>query len=511
MTGAGVLRRLTFGVVVVAVLGGCSNSTPGAASESINAVNAAPTAELQEYYSQQLAWEKCGPGQQCATLTVPVDYADPGGRTVELSVLRSLATGPEPQGSLVVNPGGPGGSGVDYAMQAASALSPKLRSAYSIVGFDPRGVKRSDAIECLSDEERDEFLAQDPSPDDEDDVERIAADGQRLAAGCAADDAELLAHVSTAEVAADMDVLRAALGEERLNYLGFSYGTYLGVLYAESFPDRVGRMVLDGGIDPTLSNSEISLGQALGFEVSLRRYLADCVDTGECPLGNSVDEAYDTLQAFLADLETQPLPTSDPERPLTQGLAVNSLAYPLYTPDYGWPLLTANLRRALAGDGAGLLDIVDLFTRRDTDGTYDDNGLDMLFAVNCVDRSDRPSMSEVQQLAAEWSQQAPIFGAPLAFSNVACERWPVPVSSVQATASADGVPPIVVIGTQFDPATPYEWSVALAGFLGDGRLVSRMGGDGHTAYRGGSRCIDEIIDAYLITGSAPPDGTECVD
>lgn len=509
--GAGVLRRAGVGILAIITISGCAGSQQGDDGNSISSVTTAPTTELQQFYSQQLEWEKCGPGQQCATLTVPVDYADPGGRTLELAVLRNLATGPAPQGSLIVNPGGPGGSGVDYAMKSASAVSPELRSSYSIVGFDPRGVKRSDSIDCLSDEERDEFLAQDPTPDDEADIERIATDGVQLANGCAADDAELLAHVSSAEVAADMDVLRAVLGEEQLNYLGFSYGTYLGALYAQAFPDRVGRMVLDGGIDPALSNSDISLGQALGFEVALQRYLADCVDSGECPLGASVDEAYATLQSFLADLEANPLPTSDPARPLTQGLATNALAYPLYTPDYGWPLLTANLRRALVGDGSGLLDIVDLFVRRNADGTYDDNGLEMLFAVNCVDRTDRPSMTQVQQLAAEWSLQAPIFGAPLAFSNAACERWPVPASAAPTTTPLTDTPPIVVVGTEFDPATPYEWSVALSDFFSDGRLVSRIGGDGHTAYRGGSRCVDDIIDAYLIAGTAPTDGTECRD
>lgn len=509
------LGRFRAGVavaVLVGVLGGCSAPQLGSGEDPGTGPRVAPTADLQPFYSQQLAWEKCGPGQQCATLTVPLDYADPEGETLELSVLRNLATGPDPLGSLVVNPGGPGGSGVDYAARAASAVSPTLRSSYTVVGFDPRGVKRSRPIECLSDSQRDALLAQDSSPDDPAEVELVSADADAIAEGCLSDDSELLSHISSEEVAADMDVLRAALDEEKLNYLGFSYGTLLGALYAEAFPQNVGRMVLDGGMDPSLTNSEISLGQAKGFELALRRYLSDCVAGGDCPLGSSVDEAYSRLQTFLAELDAQPLPTGDPDRPLTQGIALNAVAYPLYTPDYGWPLLTANLRLALLGDGSGLLEIVDLFARRNADGTYDDNGLEMLYAVNCLDRPAGPTDQDTTETSvAQWSEAAPIFGAPLGYSNVACERWPIEPTGKAASVSAAGTPPIVVVGTEFDPATPYEWSVALAQQLSDGRLVSRIGGDGHTSYRGGSTCIDQIVDSYLITGDAPPDGTECSD
>jgi hypothetical protein len=253
------------------------------------------------------------------------------------------------------------------------------------------------------------------------------------------------------------------------------------------------------------------LGQALGFELALQRYLADCVGSGECPLGGTTDEAYGTLQQFLDDLDGEALPTGDPVRPLTQGLALNAVVYPLYSPEYGWPLLTAQLRRALMGDGAGLLEIVDLFIRRNADGSFDDNGLEMLYAVNCVDRPDRPDLAAIEQLAAQWQEQAPIFGAPLAYSNVACERWPASADELLGPLTVAGVPPVLIIGTEFDPATPYEWSVNLADQFVDGRLVTWRGGDGHTAYRNGSTCIDTVIDTFLIDGVVPEDPTECVD
>lgn len=505
------LRRFAGPLLAAAMVAGCATAASDPAQPAVVAARVAPAPELQPFYSQQLDWQKCGPGRQCATLTVPLDYSNPEGRTLQVSVLRNLATGPSPQGSLVVNPGGPGGSGVDYAARAASAVSPALRSAYTIVGFDPRGVKRSDPVECLTDPQRDNLLAQDSSPNNPGERADMAADADVLATGCETDDAELLNHLGSRNVAADMDVLRSALEEEQLNYLGFSYGTYLGAMYAEAYPQRVGRMVLDGGIDPALSNTDISLGQALGFELALQRYLADCVGTGECPLGDTTDEAYATLQQFLDELDVEALPTGDPVRPLTQGLALNAVVYPLYSPEYGWPLLTAQLRRALMGDGAGLLEIVDLFTRRNADGSYDDNGLEMLYAVNCVDRPDRPDLAAIEQLARQWQEQAPIFGAPLAYSNVACERWPASADDLLGPLAVAGVPPVLIIGTEFDPATPYEWSVSLADQFVDGRLVTWRGGDGHTAYRSGSTCIDAVINAYLISGEVPTDGTECAD
>ena len=494
--------------ILAILLSGCANWGVVGDSET-SAARQAPAQDLAAFYTQVLNWQECGGRNLCADLLVPLDYEDPAAGTVTVKVLRSPSTGPRPQGSLVVNPGGPGGSGTQFAEAAARIASPQLRSAYSIVGFDPRGVAGSDPLECLSDAATDEFLAVDASPDDENEIAILADQVSRLGQGCLKDDARLAAHVDSESVVRDMDILRAALDEPTLNYLGFSYGTLLGARYADRFPDRVGRFVLDGGIDPRLNNTEISAGQAIGFEVALDRYLQDCVASTGCPLGETVEAARAELDALLTRIDAAPLPTDDPNRPLTQGLALTGIIFPLYQPRYGWPLLTMNLRRALLGDGAGLLQAADLYAQRGPDGSYEGNSVDAIYAVNCLDSSSRPGPQETADLAAQWSEQAPLFGPVLAYSNLACHYWPIPGSGAPKSVAAAGAPPILVVGTEFDPATPYVWSQALSEQLPAAVLLTWRGADGHTAYRNGSDCIDEAIDAFLIDGVLPPEGAEC--
>ena len=471
----------------------------------------APDASLQPFYDQVLEWRDCGGRNQCTEVLVPLDYDNPTGETVELAVLRSPSTGPRPQGSLVVNPGGPGGSGVDFAAAASSIASPEVRSAFSIVGFDPRGVGLSDPLECLTDAETDALMSADPSPDTPSEVGALEQYSAALGEGCVRDDAALAAHVDSATVARDMDVIRAALDEPTLNYFGFSYGTLLGALYAEAFPSKVGRFVLDGGIDPSLTNTQIAQGQAMGFEVALDRFIADCVQLGDCPLGDDVEAARATLEQLLAEIDSAPLPTGDPQRPLTQGLAITGIVFPLYQPKFGWPLLRVNLRRALLGDGGGLLESADQYAGRNADGSYRDNGLDALNAVNCLDGPDRPDTQATAALAAQWASTAPVFGPLLAYGNLVCHFWPIAPAGNPSAVSAQGAPPILVVGTEFDPATPYQWSRALADQLSSGVLVSWRGADGHTAYRNGSACVDQAVDSFLIDGIVPPDDTDCAD
>lgn len=481
-----------------------ASQTPSQATDA----RTAPDPALQPFYDQQLTWQDCGSGNLCAPLTVPVDYANPTGPTIKIALLQNPATGNSPRGPLVINPGGPGGSGVDYAESADSAVTPALHRSFDIIGFDPRGVSRSEPVECLTDAETDAFIAEDPNPDDAAELQEFTASSQELAAGCAEAAPVLAAAVGTPNVARDMDVLRAALDVPTLDYLGFSYGTFIGAVYAELFPSRVGRFVLDGAIDPTLSNTELSYGQALGFEVALQRYLADCVSKGNCPLGNTVAEANARLTAFLADVEQNPLPT-DSGRPLTSGYALSAIVYPLYQPTYGWPMLTANLRSALAGDGTGMMELVDLFNEREPDGTYASNSIDALYAVNCLDRPDRPGVAESQALADQWAQEAPYFGALLAYGNLPCHYWQYPSVAAAREITAPGTPPILVVGTEFDPATPYPWAVALASQLSSGVLLTWEDADGHTAYNNSSACINETIDAFFIAGVVPEDGTVC--
>ncbi len=481
-----------------------ASQAPSSASDA----RVAPDPALQPFYDQQLVWRDCGGGNLCAPLTVPLSYSDPGGATLKIALLKNPATGNTPRGPLVINPGGPGGSGVDYAESAASAVTPALHREFDIIGFDPRGVARSEPVDCLTDSQTDAFIGEDPNPDNAAELEEFVASSQGLATGCAADAPVLAAAVGTNNVARDLDVLRAALDVTTLDYLGFSYGTFIGAVYAELFPSRVGRFVLDGAMDPTLTNTQLSHDQALGFEVALQRYIADCVSKSNCPLGNSVPAANARLAEFLAEVEQNPLPT-DSGRPLTSGYAYSAIVYPLYQPSYGWPVLTSNLRAALAGDGSGMMDLVDLYNERNADGTYASNGLDALYAVNCIDRPDRPGVAESKALADEWAVEAPFFGALLAYGNLPCHYWQYPATDTPSTITAPGTPPILVVGTEFDPATPYSWAVALASQLSNGVLLSWEGGDGHTAYNNASTCINETIDAFLIAGVVPQDETVC--
>ena len=254
---------------------------------------------LEDFYGQQVDWSECG-SNECGTLTVPVDYTDPDGETIELNLERVLAGSPDDRvGSLVVNPGGPGGSGVDYASAADFIVGPDVRRRYDVVGFDPRGVGRSAPVDCLSDAGLDDFLGTDPTPDDAAEEEGFADASANLAKSCAANAGALLGHVSTVDAAKDMDILRAALGDAKLNFLGKSYGTYLGATYADLFPQLVGQFVLDGVVAPDLTSAEVNQGQAEGFELATRAWAKDCVEEGDCPLGGSVDEVMEGMRAFL--------------------------------------------------------------------------------------------------------------------------------------------------------------------------------------------------------------------
>ncbi len=328
-------RRLVVALVgatvTALVLSGCSVIDGMRDSGSVPSVAVTPQSPppgseaLSRFYTQRLDWVDCE-GAQCATLEVPVDYENPQGDTIELALSKVPARKASKRiGSLVVNPGGPGGSGVDYAKAADFIVGKPVRDAYDVVGFDPRGVGRSAPIDCLTDTELDTFLGSDPTPDDAAEEESFAQTARGFAEACGTNAGPLLAHVSTEDAARDMDVLRAALGEEKLTYLGKSYGTFLGTTYADLFPTQVGRMVLDGVVAPDLTPEELNLGQAKGFERATREWAAYCVEQGDdCPLGDSVDEVMTGLRTFLALGRRQPAATHGRQRGATphRGLGV---------------------------------------------------------------------------------------------------------------------------------------------------------------------------------------------
>lgn len=461
------------------------------------------------YYEQDIEWGACedvaGQDVRCGTLTVPMVWNDPGAGDVEIAVARTEATG-ERIGTLVSNPGGPGGSGVNFMESLPFMISPEVSSAYDLVSFDPRGVDRSDGIQCLSDAETDEFLAGATEPGDDAASQFSEQWRPRIAEACQQSSGEILPYLDTFSVARDMDVLRAAVGSEQLDYLGYSYGTYLGASYAELYPDRVGHFVLDGAVDPTLTREEYAAGQAEGFEHATEAFLADCLEQGEgCPFTGSAEEAKQQLLDFFAAVDADPLGTVDPERPLTGALARSAVMMVLYE-DGNWPAARDALTSAMSGDGSGLLNLADLSSQRDPEGHYRSNGNFAIAATNCLDRPGAADEAAAQEEAARLTEEFPTFGPMLSRDD--CVQWPVPPLREPAPIAAEGAGPIVVIGTTGDPATPYDWAQSLAKQLDDSVLLT-FEGEGHTAYGRSGGCIEEQVDAYLVEDTVPEDGLTC--
>ncbi|MCI0689145.1 MAG: alpha/beta hydrolase [Sporichthyaceae bacterium] len=503
------LAVLASVVAVVAV--GCTSSDRPAASEPTNAGTAVlgqVPEELRSFYTQEPRWAGCGGDYECAKVKVPLDYTKPEDETIELAVIRLAAgSNDERLGSLLINPGGPGASGVDYARSARAVLSENLLRHYDVVGFDPRGVGESAPVTCINDEQMDEFIAIDGSPNNAAEVEGLDDEAKEFAAGCEKNSGELLPYVSTADAARDMDVIRAVVGDEKLNYLGKSYGTFLGATYAGLFPQRVGRLVLDGAIDPRVSGEEMSLAQAEGFEQALRAFMDDCVQQSDCPVGPSTQEGLDQIGGLLDSVDQTPLPSSS-GREVTQSLAILGIATALYDRTNGWPVLRDALSSAIDGDGSVLLFLADLYADRNESGHYNTNSMEAIYAVNCLDRPDHNSPADIQKNEAAFKKASPHFGDYLAWSNLPCRYWPTSAGDGPNAITADGAAPILVVGTTRDPATPYQWAVGLAEQLKSGVLVTYEG-DGHTAYFQGDGCIDEIVDNYLIAGEVPEDGVKC--
>ncbi|WP_435212562.1 alpha/beta hydrolase [Streptomyces sp. bgisy034] len=492
--------------------GGSTHPGRGAAEAGLAALPRSTPAALTPYYAQKLTWRSCGvPGFQCATLRAPLDYMKPEAGDTQLAVARKKATGPGKRlGSLLVNPGGPGGSAIGYLQQYAGIGYPTdVRARYDMVAVDPRGVARSEPVECLTGREMDAYTQTDLTPDDAKEIAGLVEAQKKFAEGCGKDAPGLLRHVSTAEAARDMDILRSVLGDEKLTYVGASYGTFLGATYAGLFPDRVGRLVLDGAMDPSLPARRMNLDQTAGFETAFRAFAKDCVRQRDCPLGTRASEVGRNLKAFFAELDARPIPTGDPDgRELGESLATTGVIAAMYD-EGAWEALRDGLTSAMReNDGAGLLALSDSYYERDGDGRY----TNLMFAnaaVNCVDLP--PAFStpdEVRKSLPAFEKASPVFGEGLAWATLNCAYWPVAATGEPHRIEAKGAAPIVVVGTTRDPATPYRWAQALSRQLSSSRLLT-YDGDGHTAYGRGSDCIDDTINAYLLRGTPPTGGKRC--
>jgi pimeloyl-ACP methyl ester carboxylesterase len=421
-------------------------------------------------------------------------------------VLRAKARGDgEKLGSIVYDPGGPGAAGTDYVTNPDRLFGPAVLEHYDIVGLDPRGVGASDPVDCLSDARLDTLLTSDPDPDTPAEVRRSDALMRGLGRGCIQRSGAVARHVSTLEVAKDLDVLRAALGESRLTYFGASYGTAIGATYADLFPKNVGRMVLDGALDPRASTLDLNLVQARGFETALRAYVGACVARGSCFLGSTVDEGAHRVRELLDDLERTPLRAGN--RTLTAGNANYGIAYPLYN-KATWGILDQALQKAFSGDGSVLMALADAYLHRTADGRFNDNSFEAYYAINCLDHDDAIPSSRLARYRPEFDKASPTFGRIFLSSVSACENWPVHTGRVGKRVHATGAAPILVVGTTRDPATPLVWARALARQLDNAVLVVRDG-DGHTGYRQGSTCTDTVVEAYLVSGTVPKHNVRC--
>ncbi|MEV0638603.1 alpha/beta hydrolase [Streptomyces sp. NPDC050619] len=518
----GTRRARTGGVLLAAATllasacsAGSSASSGSAAEAALAALPRAMPAALESYYGQKVSWRECGvPGFQCGTLKAPLDYANPAAGDIRLAVTRRKATGPgKPLGSLLVNPGGPGGSAVGYLQAYAGIGYPaQVRARYDMVAVDPRGVARSEPVECLDGRDMDTYTQTDFTPDDERETAELVDAYKKFAEGCGAHSPKLLRHVSTVETARDMDIVRAALGDAKLNYVGASYGTFLGATYAGLFPDRAGRLVLDGAMDPTLPARRLNLDQTAGFETAFQSFAKDCVRQPDCPLGGkgtTPGQVGQNLNTFFEKLDAHPIPTGDADgRELGESLATTGVIAAMYD-EGAWAQLREALNSAMKeNDGAGLLVLSDGYYERDAGGRYA-NLMSANAAVNCLDLPpafDTPD--EVERALPAFEEASPVFGEGLAWASLNCAYWPVQATGEPHRIEAKGAAPIIVVGTTRDPATPYRWARSLAAQLSSARLLTYEG-DGHTAYGRGSTCIDSTINAYLLRGTPPTDGKRC--
>lgn len=445
---------------------------------------------------------------ECATIHVPRDWQAPeDSGTFELALIRIRSDRQRDRiGSLVLNPGGPGGSGIEAAVLLSfgplfGGLPDTVTERFDVVGFDPRGVGRSSPVRCFTDEETDQAFGADPDPASAREFEAALAASRRVAQRCEQRYAGALGHLSTEQTARDLEAVRAAVGDDKLTYLGYSYGTLLGAVYAHLYPTRVRAMVLDGAIDPREDPVAASEAQAVGFERAFDNFADWCARTPrECPLGSDARSAVD---AALERARTSPVRGED-GREAGAGWVFWAVLSTLYTQDR-WPELARALDRFNGGDASGVFALADAYTQRRPDGSYP-NLFDVNTAINCADGGADVSVDEVRQLQDRWRRKYPLFGAPMAVGLLGCAVWPADTDPYPYGPAA-GAPPVLVIGTTGDPATPYEQTAELAELLGVG-VVLTYHGEGHTVYPA-DPCVTEAVDAYLIDLTVPAAGAEC--
>lgn len=496
---------LCAATLATAALTGCGSAEQPAAKPTASTAATRPT-------TGTVAWSPCtgltgpdgkpaapDPAVECGKIAVPLDYAKQDGEQIDLALIRVKASG-DRLGSLVFNFGGPGGSGVDLLSMTAKIFG-GLGTRYDLVSFDPRGVERSSGVRCGGGAEMDRFVSLDTLPD----TEQIRAEGdaanKEFAALCEKDSGKILPYVGTVNTARDMDQLRAALGDAKLNYFGMSYGTQLGAVYATEFPKKVGRTVLDAPLDPTVTFEQRTLAQTRGFQQAYESFLKDCVKN-HCEVGEDLATASANVDKLMNQLAAKPIKVDG--RDLTQGLASTAVAAALYS-QFAWPFLGNALGAALKGQGQGLLYLADTYTGRSPDGSYSTQ-MTSFPAITCVDSAERPDEATLRRTEEAAVKLSPLFGSEGA--GGLCSVWPVKGNDEARHVDATGSGPIVVVGGKGDPATPYEWAPKLTAQLKTATLVTYEG-EGHGAYLSGNKCVKQFVDSYLLAGKLPEKGASC--
>lgn len=514
-------QRLRRPVVAVAVavsaalaVAGCSTSTSGGAEDGAGTVIAPRDVDveaLSEFYDQTLTWENCDADFECAEITVPLAYSDPDGDEVVLPVIRRPAQGGDAGGAetLVWWNGGPGASGIDAMGIVTTGLSARLRQTFDVVGIDARGTNRSQpAVDCVDDDELADYLDLDPTPDDEAEAQLVQQMQSDFVEFCRASSDPLYSALATRNVARDLDVLRSAMDVERLNVLAQSYGTTVAMEYLREFPDAVGRIVLDGVVDPALTRSELAMQRVRSMEAGLQAFAEACSVQG-CFLGGSPEEIRAAVDDVLAAADEEPLTTDQEGRVVTESQVFDAIFLAMTVPaEEGFVPLEEAFVRAREGDGSALLWMSDIYRNRDADGAFLGNAGEVREAIECSDRGGAGSLDDVAAARDAYVGASETFGEFGAWSEVGCP--PLPDSGGEAPGPIEVATPepVLVVGTATDPLTSIESAQAVAEQLAEARLLV-WETSSHTAYRLGSPCIDRAVDAYLVDGTLPEEGQRC--
>jgi pimeloyl-ACP methyl ester carboxylesterase len=452
---------------------------------------------------QAIHWSDCGGGFQCATLNVPLDYSNPQKRTISLALIRSPAKSQAQRiGSLLMNPGGPGESGIQYLRSDIQSLA-NLNQRFDLVSWDPRGVAASTPVTCVDGPTLDAYLALDTVLDDPQEKQTLVQSDKNFASACESRSGDLLPYMDSASTARDMDQIRTAVGDAKLTYLGFSYGTFIGQWYAHLFPQNIRAMSLDGVVDPSVTANDSLLGQVVGFEKNLQAFLADCKKRSSCAYGRSGDPGT-KLAAAMARLDKTPLRVGN--RELTRSLAMTGVLVTLYDQST-WNYLDQALTSLDNGDGSTLLLLADFYNQRHSDGTYDNLFNGAYASTYCLDFPVPTDIAAYDKLGPAFARASPLFGPWSQYSNLQCAYWPVKPARDNGAITVSGAPPILLVGGTNDPATPYVEAQAVNKEIPGSVLLTRQG-NGHTSYDA-SACAHAAEDAYLIGLTLPAPGTVC--